>query len=275
MYGGFTVPIILRWGWAMHKLSFLVFLVLFGVISTVAQDSPPRDMRAVAILQQSVAAMGGAAPADSVASGRITIVAGSKTDAGTIRILSRGLNQSAEEIQTPEGTRALAYSRKAATKRAGPATKPLPLELAVSSHSPNFPLALLAEGLNDPNSAFEYVGLETIDSLPAHHVRFWKVFSNPKLQHLSQFSSKDIWIDASSFLPRKLFYVQRAARGSAAGISVEITFANYRNVGRALYPFSIRKSLNGTPWATITIESVALNTGLTDGDFPVRQGARP
>jgi len=259
------------------RLRFLLALVFLVPILAAGQDPPqagqgppPSDARAVAVLQQSVLAMGRTAPADSLATGRITIVAGAKTESGTIRILSRALDQSAEEIQTTEGNRTLAYSRKAASRRAGTATKPLPLELAVSSHSVNFPLGLLAEALNDPTSAFEYVGLEAIDGLLAHHIRLWKTYSNTKLQHLSEFSTKDIWIDAASFLPRKLSYVQRAGRGAEVAVAVDVAFAEYRNTRGALYPFQIRKSLNGTLWATITIDSVAVNVGLTDRDFPVR-----
>jgi hypothetical protein len=28
--------------------------------------------------------------------------------------------------------------------------------------------------------------------------------------------------------------------------------------------------MNGTPWATITIQNVSFNNGLTDADFPVQ-----
>ena len=93
--------------------------------------------------------------------------------------------------------------------------------------------------------------------------------STPRLRHLAGFSVKELWIDASSRLPRKLAYERRAASGAAPRIPVAVFFSDYRNVGGVLYPFRIEKSLNGTPWATITIQNVAFNTGLTDADFPV------
>jgi hypothetical protein len=53
----------------------------------------------------------------------------------------------------------------------------------------------------------------------------------------------------------------------APRIPIEVFFSDYRNVGGVLYPFSIRKSLNGTPWTTIAIAQVQVNTGLKASDF--------
>jgi hypothetical protein len=47
--------------------------------------APVRDPQAVAALRQAFAAMGGRLPADTVATGTITIVEGSRTETGTIR----------------------------------------------------------------------------------------------------------------------------------------------------------------------------------------------
>ena len=248
-----------------------VLLGLLACLSLAAQQPPPRDPQAILVLQQSVAAMGGVVPSDSVATGNIEIVAGSKTESGTIRTLTRGLDQSAEQIQTQEGNRLLVYSRGGAADIQGTSSKSLSFELATSSQSPIFPICLVAAALNSPDSAFQYVGLETLDGLAVHHVRLWKTFlSTPQMRHLAEFTVKDLWFDASSGLPRKLAYDRRAASGAEPRIPLEVLFSDYRNVGGVLFPFRIEKSLNGTPWATITIQNVAFNTGLTEADFPVR-----
>ncbi len=215
--------------------------------------------------------MGGIVPADSLGTGTVTLVAGSKTETGTIHILTRGVDQSLEEIQTSEGRRATIYSRGMADEFEGTSAKSLQLELVVTSQSPDFPLPLLAATLNDPDSAARYVGLESLDGTPTHHVRFWKAFArHPKLQHVAEFSAKDLWLDAASGLPRKLAYVRRAASGAEPGIPLEVLYSDYRNVGGVLYPYRIEKSLNGTPWATISIANVVFNSGLTDTNFPVQ-----
>src|SRR3970282_1368534 len=101
----------LRRGLMRIPCAFAILLanLLFSV-SVAAQQPLQRDPQAVAILQQSVAAMGGVVPSDSVATGTVVLVAGSKTEKGTIRILTRSLNQTAERIVTPEGQRAVIYA---------------------------------------------------------------------------------------------------------------------------------------------------------------------
>jgi len=237
----------------------------------MAQPPPQRDPQAVAILQQTFTAMGGHVPADSVATGSIELVEGSKTERGTIRILTRGLDQSAEHIQTPGGYQAVIYSRIQANALLGAEVKVFTLELASSSQSPNFPLLVLAAAVNNPDSAFQYVGIEAVGTARAHHIRFWNTFSStPKLAHLAAFSAKNIWIDISSGLPIKLAYDRRAGGGAEPRIPMEVHYSDYRNVGGVLYPFLLETSCNGTPWTTTRISSVNLNTGLSEAAFSVQ-----
>ncbi len=255
----------------MASALLLASVVLSVPSSLHAQQLPQRDPQAVALLQRAVLAMGAAVPTDSVATGTVVIVAGSKTDTGTMRILTRGTDQSAAQISTPAATYGVVFSRGGANEVEGTATKSLQLELALTSQCPEFPLPLLAAVLNNADASFQYVGLETLDGGSLHHIRFWNTFaSSPKLQPLAEFTVKDVWIDAVNGLPRRLAYDRRAGGGAEPRIPVVVVFSDYRNVGGVYYPFRIEKSLNGTPWATITIQSVAFNTGLSDADFPVQ-----
>lgn len=250
----------------------LTILFAFSIsLPIAAQQAPQRDAQAIAILQQSLAAMGAIVPTDSVATGAIVIVAGSLTEQGAIRILTRGLDQSAEQIQTGSATRAVIYSRGLGAEVEGASVKSLQMELVVTSQSPDFPVPFLAAVLNNSETAIQYLGLENLEGFPAHHIRFWNTFSSkPRLQKLADFSVKDLWIDAASVLPHKLSYNRRAGGGSEPRIPVEVFFSDYRNAGGVLYPFLIKKSYNGTPWIAITVQNVAFNTGLTDADFPVQ-----
>jgi hypothetical protein len=249
------------------------FVLQTGAAQTqTAVQTPSKDPQAIAVLQQSVVAMGTTTPSDSTASGTITTVAGSLTENGTIIILTRGTNQTSEQIQTPHGSTVI-YSQGQASYGTGSTPVPLPMERAVTAQCPDFPLALLAGALNSPDTAYKYVGLETLDVASAHHVQIWNSFaSTPKLQAIAKFSIKDVWIDAKSGLPIKVSYTRRDAGGASPGIAMEASYADYRNVSGVLYPFAIQASMNGTPWATITIQSVLLNTGLTDLNFPVQLG---
>jgi len=255
----------------LSRAALLLLLAVLSCGSAFSQQPPPRDPQALIVLQHAFAAMGATVPSDSVATGNITLVAGSKTESGTIHILTRGLDQTAEQIETPSGTRAVVYSRGRASEIEGASAKRPWLELVVTSQSPNFPLPLIAGALSNPDIALQYLGQETLDGLAVHHIRFWSAFSSsPKLQYLAEFSVKDLWVNASSGLPYRLQYNRRAARGSAPRIPIGVTFSDYRRVGSVVYPFLIQKSLNGTPWTTITIQNVSFNTGLSDTDFPIQ-----
>jgi hypothetical protein len=252
-----------------------------GLATTLPAQQPApvavqRDPQAVALLQRALVAMGAAVPTDSVATGTVEIVEGSKTERGSIRILTRGADQTVEDIQTPDSRRSVVYSRGLASEGGGTPAKLLPMELAVTSQCPDFPLPLVASVLNNPEAGLQYIGLETLEGARVHHVRVWSTFaSKPKLQKLAEFSAKNIWIDVGTGLPLKIAFSRHLGGGSAPAIPVEVLFSDYRNVGGVAYPFHIAKSFNGTPWTTITIDTVGFNRGLAETDFqiPVR-GAR-
>jgi hypothetical protein len=240
-----------------------------GSAQSTTSIQPALDPQAIALLQQSVIAMGTTVPSDSTATGTVTTVAGSLTENGTVTILTRGTNQTSEQIQTPHGS-TIVYSQGQASNISGSIVTPLSMELTQTSQCPDFPLPLLASALNNSDTSYKYIGLETLNGASVQHVQIWNSYaSNPALQDLSGFTLTDIWVDPASYLPQKLSYTQRAAGGSEPSIPVDIYYSNYQNVGGVLYPFSIQKSFNGTPSATITIQAVAFNTGLTNLDFPV------
>jgi hypothetical protein len=251
----------------------LFALLFFPCAWIEAQDvATPRDARAVAVLQQAAVAMGGAAPADCVATGTVTIVSGSKTDSGTVRILTRGLSQSVEEFQTSDGTLSEVFSDGVAAAKVGLEQKEKSLEWASSAQSTLFPLVFIASALSNPDTAFEYVGLEALDGTSAHHIRFWNTFaSNPRVKHLAEFSTRDIWINVANGLPIKVVYERREASGAAPRIPMGARYSDYRSVGGVLFPHSIVKIVNGTDWATIQISSVSINTGLAASTFSVQQ----
>ena len=233
--------------------------------------APVSNPQALALIQKAFALMGGTFPSDSMASGTVTIVEGSLTTTGTIRILTRGSNQSSEQILTPDISDTVVYSQGLSQETAGSTSTALPLERAVTSLSPDFPVVVLGAALNNRDSVFQLVGSETVDGVAVQHARFWNSFASTSyLQQLAPLAVYDLWIDATSGLPFKLSYRQHEGGGDAPSAPVEVYYSDYRNVGGILFPYLVKKSFNGTPWATITIENVTLNIGLSDSNFPVR-----
>jgi hypothetical protein len=256
-------------------LSFLlIFVPALHLNSQQSITAPQRDTQAIVLLQASVRAMGGSVPSDSVATGSVVVVAGSLTSSGTVRILTRGTDQSLEQLSLPQSTVATIYSRGAADAMTNGTTQSLPLERTASCQSAAFPLPFLAAALANPDEAIHYVALETSGRAQLQHIRVWNTYaSNFSLQFLSDFTTTDIWLDASTGLPKTISFIRREGGGASPRILLTVSYSNFKSTSAILYPNSIQVSINGTLWATTTIQSVSLNTGLTDTDFPVTQGA--
>ena len=109
-----------------------------------------------------------------------------------------------------------------------------------------------------------------ITDVACNHVQVWNTYaSQPNLQFLSPFSYREIWIDAKTGLP--LYSIREGTRAMPS-TAAETVYSNYQSVGGVLYPFQVSRSLNGTPWMTISIASVSFNAGLTDSTFSSFQG---
>ena len=248
----------------------LSFVLTFPAFPQQTATVVRRDLQAVAILQQSIAAMAQNVPSDSSATGTVTIVEGSSTDSGTTQILTRGADQTAETITLGSGQRAVIYSNGDAKEISGNQSTNPPLEIIVIDQCPDFPLPLVVSLLNNADEELRYIGQEVLDRASVQHIQVSNSFaSRPRLKKLAPFSVRDIWFDAKSGLPQKVAYSRRWGGGATPAIPIEVFFSNYTNVAGILYPFQINKSGNGTPWQTITIQRVAFNTGLADAQFQV------
>lgn len=249
------------------------FACLFAITALHAQQTPtpaPRDPAAISLIQKAASAMATAIPNDSSATGSITIVEGTSTQSGTFQFLTRGTAETAEQITLPSEQRVVIFSSRDAKEVRGSNTNIPPLEESITDQYEDFPLPFLLSVLNNTDSAYQYIGQETLNGESIQHVKTWDTFaSNSYLQQLAPFSTRDIWFDSTSGLPVKIAYVRQAGEGNVPRFLVELFFSNYINVSGVQFPFQIKKSYDGTPWETITIESVSFNTGLTDANFPV------
>lgn len=215
---------------------------------------------------------GGGAPSDSSAAGTIIITAGSDIQQGNIVISSKGTAQSLEQITAPSGTSTTVYSNGFANDSSPkPAKTLLSAELSASSQSALFPLPLLSGILASPDSAYQYFGIENVSGVDCQHIRVWKTFSSqPDFAYLAPYTIRDVWIDAATNLPLKMTYSLRDGSGAAPTTAVEISYSKFQAVNGIQYPFQIAKSVNGTPWASIIISTVSINTGIPDSAFSIQ-----
>jgi hypothetical protein len=254
----------------------LTFCLLLIPFSARSQQTTIQSPQAVALLQSTLAAMGGSAPADSVATGTVSVTLGSLSETGTVRISTRGTDESMEQFTTPSRQRTVIFSKGLGNENVGSEVQTLHLERSVTSQSPLFPLPIVSGLLSNPDVSIQYVGVESLNNASVQHLRVWNTFaSKPTWQNLTPFTNTDIWLDAVSNLIVKISFLQRDKGGNATqGIPIDVYYSDYQNTSGILYPMSVNESLNGTPWMLIQINNVALNTGLTDANFPIVLGAQ-
>ncbi|SRR6266403_781741 len=124
---------------ARFALSFLlIFIPSPRLNSQQSTSAQPRDPQAIALLQSSVRAMGGSVPSDSVATGSVVVVAGSLTTSGTVRILTRGTDQTLEQLSlhSPQWPRSIRAERQTRPRMARPKASPSKGP-PVASHPPS------------------------------------------------------------------------------------------------------------------------------------------
>lgn len=258
----------------MQRLAFFLASILFLTTPEgfCDQDNlPERDSRAITVLQQAMAAMGGVAPNDFMFTGSVAIAAGSKLTKGRIRILVRGVDQILEQLDTEDGFREFVHAKGRLEVREHLERKKLPLEQAFSTQLPTPPHVILAAAMRNPDTSYVYLGVEDLAGTSAHRIRFWNTFASRKVfGKLAQFTTRDIWIDLATGFPVKLAYEQRAGSGAADRMQMEITYSDYRLAGGITVPFRMEIWRNGVNWTTIAIEQVQSNVGLSEAEFSIR-----
>jgi hypothetical protein len=253
----------------MRRLAMLLLVLSANVtvLPTVLAQAQ-RDPQAVAIATQAFRTLGGSVPADSRASGNYDRVAGSSEDSGTIEILTRGTDQTAEKITNASGTVQTVYSRGYAAQRDQNGVARFTLEKSLASNSVVFPLAVIAPAVLDPNSTVQFVATESINGKAANHIRIGPNTPDQNFSGIISLGTKDVWVDTASGLPLQITYQILDAEGEAP-VSATALYSSYQQVSGTMYPFQIQESKNGTPYMAISVTSVAFNVGLTDQNFPL------
>src|SRR5579864_1542138 len=243
----------------MYALPLVIFSSAFGA------NTVTRDAQAIAVISQSVAAMGlTAAPAlETVAQGNFTDRSGTVFSltietAGTDRLRENlGTNHS---FVTNGGSGFTIDQQGVRHKIPYWATK-----YRRPEHLPT--LSALADYLN-LNLHLRYVGLETVNGSPAHHIRLSRVPADSTPAAVEDLISEfHVWIDSTSFLVMKTRSFYFAPETIQNRTPVETYFANYQQQGSVMIPFHITSYIYGQQDSDIVITSINLNASIPDSDF--------
>jgi hypothetical protein len=254
----------------LRVLAMSVFLLLPS--TSVSQDAVQRDPQAIAVLTKSLASLSSAVANDIVATGTVTRTSSTGTDSGTIRVLVRGTGQSAEQIMIGGATEEYVFAAwECSEKKKDGIRRATSLEWAANGLSLILPSVLVTGALQDSDIEIRYMGRETLEGQIVDHVRIRKTYgSTPHLQHLAEFSQKELYLDTNSGLLRKISLYRREFGGAWPKTYYETVFSAYQSQTGVTFPSQIQQSRNGVLWLRIHIEALAVNTGLTDADFPIQ-----
>jgi hypothetical protein len=223
-------------------------------------------------VQQSIAAISQGSDASAIKDFRLTgfmQISGSSLR-NTIKVVSRGPDDMRLDIAMAEGgTHSVTFlggqgkmrdrmgkeTALSGSSRAGGEIAFLPTPAALSE--------LLGSA-----RAIEYVGSETVNGRPAHHIVVARQYSKNRdpLGVATAHSRTELFIDVHTSLVVKIASLVYEARGQKSSRR-ELILADYRAVNGLILPFSITEMLDGQVSWAITVESIELNPKLADKDF--------
>ncbi len=260
--------------------SFLLFLlVFFNSRLLFSQDQTPvSDPQAVALAQQSIAALtNGVAVSDVTLTGNATWIAGSDTEAGPATLQAKGTGESRVDLNLSGGSRAEIRNDSTGSPQ-GQMIAPDGTVQPSAQHncwinaSWFFPALSFLNATADPTLIFSYIGAENRGGAKVEHLQVYRYLAGQRPASISliqRVSAADFYLDSSSLLPVAITFNTHADDDAFTDIALEIDFFKYQRVNGIQLPFHIQKLVSGGLALDITVQTVALNSGLSDALFSI------
>jgi hypothetical protein len=245
---------------------------VFGQQAT--SQTAASDPQAVALAAQALAALGTTQVNDATLSGTVTRTIGPDVETGTLTLKARASVQSRIDLNLQDGT--LSEIRTTASDGSpvgswisNGTAHPMAIHNCLTDAAWFFPrLSVLNIQALTPNSVLKYVGQEMKGGRSVQHLTYFVQPPSGNLGDLAQhLTVEDIYLDSTSLLLVALTYNEHPDNNAVVDIPLELDFSDYRAVGGIQVPFRIQKTFNGSLLLDITVQSAALNSGLTNSDF--------
>ena len=264
------------------KRLMLAAWLLSVAVSSSAQQAPTavtQDPAALVLVAKSLVALGGGTTiSDITLTGTATRVAGSDSGSGTVTLKALGTSSSRIDLSLSDGT----FSEIRTSPNSAPQGQWLAANGAYNSMAMHncftdaawfFPALTVLSQTSNPYLTIAYVGQTTKNGIQVQqlHFAFTSIVSATSVAGLADpliaLSSTDVYLDSSSLLPVALAFYTHPDNNSVVNIPVEVDFSNYQTVNGIQVPYHIQKFLNGSLYLDMTIQSAALNSGLTVSVF--------
>jgi len=240
----------------------------------LSTTAPQRDQQALAILNQSLAATGGARKLatiqDFIAAGSITYFWAGDQVQGAATIRAVGTTSFRIDANLPRGARSWAIaSGKGALRETNGQNHLNPFSNAIHLPSLTFPQWKILAALSDSSLSIQYSGVTNYRGSPVNIIRVVEPVSTSTDPSgiVSHLSAMEFLIDVSTSRVRRNTDAFHPPFHPMQDVGHEIAFADYRPISGSLVPFSIAEALAGQETWTLQLSSIAFNTGLTSADF--------
>ena len=247
--------------------------------TSTAPPAPIKDPQAVALIQQSLAVMGGAQALslnDCVATGKVEIFHPDGTGVTwPIVKKSKGAKMVRTELQRIDGTHLrIVNNGTGALQNPDGKVRPEFSNNTVAERIEHIPALSILSEWQSPDTEVRYVRSDTLNAAPVQVVAVsfiptsdpqWVAFYRSTTQTL-------FYIDQATNLVGKIEYRNFAYNDSNSSEKVELIFDDYRLVNGVQVPFVQTLYADGHLGSKLTLTGVLFNAGLTDSEFAVPGG---
>jgi hypothetical protein len=252
-------------------------LLFFALVlwATRAKAQTASDPQAVSLANQAFSALVGATTINDVTlTGTVVRTAGSDVGTGSITLKALGTSQARLDLNLSDGQRSEIRNLPNGIPQ-GYWVAPNSTVHSAANHNNMtdaawfFPALTVLSQASNSNYLFTFVGQETRNGTTVQHIRAAQNFSStvdPSGLAI-RLSTEEIYLDANSLLPVALTFNTHPDNDALSNIPVEVDFSSYQVVSGVKIPFRVQQYLNGTLFLDLTVQSAALNTGLTSAAF--------
>jgi hypothetical protein len=254
----------------------LVVALLFAVSSSPNLNSQEavsaqRDVQALAVLGQALAAAGwraGALPVAVAASGTLTRPDGQQTESFALK--QRGPAQHRLDVVSGGATTTTVVNGLAGIVIFADGTKHrLPPHAAFSAQFPVFPFFTDLVKANDLSVDIQGLGADTIDGVAVRGISITRhAQSDDKLAQFRDLAAPlRVWISVDSGLPVRIDFIRLADDNPYLPMHFSISFFDYRRINGVAIAFTQQEFFEGQLIYRVQFSDVQFNSALTDADF--------
>jgi hypothetical protein len=257
---------------AGSALAVLVLMMGLVVTASAQGQGPERDATAIAVLQNSVFAMGGSSSWQSVQDWTITgtvSISGSSQPASSFSWIGAGM-EFRLEVDTSSTTNVFLSGHGSPARILNGTVTPINSFVARANPPFYLPGVRLMQELDNSQLTIQYVGTAVVHGRAAVQVH---VCDNSDAMG-SLVTPHDWYFDASSFLPLQVQIRIPPNENAADYLKGTFDFWQFQTVNAMLVPSQLSLSKENLPTTSIVAGSVTFNSGVPQSEFNSPQGGQ-